>query len=382
MSDFRIISILLCCLLLFPFAQADDLDQSRQQLEYISKELKSLQSRLAKQNQDASKQRQALQQVESEIGRIQTGIRQLNSGIKANNSRLDELAAQRSKLEQRQAEKQDEMAEILRLAYKQNNFPLLKLILSGQRPEEMSRQLYYFSALTDNQQQQLTAWLEEQRLLAQTIEAETATRNKLSEDKAALTAQLNELSQQKNRREQVIANLKTETANTQAEIARKEAERERMTELIAQLQAKLDAMSLEFPGLEAIGKVKGKLSWPVAGKLVNQYGRSIDGTALKWQGWLIEASSGTEVKAIHGGRVIFADFFKSSGLLLIVDHGDGVWSLYGRNQALLKDVGSWVEAGEVIAEVGQSGGYSRSGLYFEFRIDGEPVNPSAWLSKR
>lgn len=382
MSELRIISILLFSLLFLPFAQSEDLDQSRQQLESITKELKSLQSRLAKQNQDASKQRQALQKVEREISQLQTDIRQLNTRINANNNRLDELAVQRAALEQQQAEKQDEMNEILRLAYKQNNLPLLKLILSGQRPEELSRQLYYFSSLTDNQQQQLSIWVEEQRQLAQTIQAETDTKAELAEDKASLTAQLSELSQQKNRREQVIANLKQESSNTQAEIARKEAERERMTELIAQLQAKLDAMSLDFPGLEEIRKVKGNLSWPVAGKLVNQYGRSIDGTALKWQGWLIEASSGTEVKAIHGGRVIFADFFKSSGLLLIIDHGDGVWSLYGRNQALLKDAGSWVEAGEVIAEVGQSGGYSRSGLYFEFRIDGEPVNPSAWLSKR
>jgi septal ring factor EnvC (AmiA/AmiB activator) len=358
------------------------LDQSKKQLESITRELQSLQSKLAKQNQDVSKQRQALQQVESELGQLQANIRQLNNRIEDNNSRLQVLAQQRQQLERQQAEKQDEMNEILKLAYKQNNFPLLKLILSGQRPEELSRQLYYFSALTENQQHQLAIWLDEQQQLSQTINAENETRQSLEADKAELVAQLDELSKQKNRREQVIANLKTESANTQAEIARKEAERERMSELISQLQAKLDAMSLEFPGLEAIRKVKGNLPWPVAGKLANQYGRSIDGTALKWQGWLIEASSGTEVKAVHGGRVIFADFFKSSGLLIIVDHGEGVWSLYGRNQALLKDVGSWVEAGEVIAEVGQSGGYNRSGLYFEFRIDGEPVNPSTWLSKR
>lgn len=150
MSELRIISILLFSLLFLPFAQSEDLDQSRQQLESITKELKSLQSRLAKQNQDASKQRQALQKVEREISQLQTDIRQLNTRINANNNRLDELAVQRAALEQQQAEKQDEMNEILRLAYKQNNLPLLKLILSGQRPEELSRQLYYFSSLTDN----------------------------------------------------------------------------------------------------------------------------------------------------------------------------------------------------------------------------------------
>lgn len=382
MFDRRILTLFLSFILFTSYAMAEDINQSKKQLETITKELKSLQAKLAKQNQDASKQRQALQRVESDMGRVQASIRQLNSQISSNNQRLDELAKQRVALKLKQAEKQDEMNEILRLAYKQNNFPLLKLILSGQRPEEMSRQLYYFSSLTDNQQQQLNSWIEDQRKLSDTIQAETDTRDKLQQDKDALTTQQNELVKQKNRREQVIANLKKESINTEAEIKRKNAERARMAELIEELQAKLDAMSLEFPGLEAIRKVKGKLPWPVAGKLVNQYGRSVDGSSLKWQGLLLEAPSGAEVKAIHGGRVIFADFFKSSGLLIIVDHGEGAWSLYGRNQALLKDVGSWVEAGEVIAEVGQSGGYSRSGLYFEFRVDGEPVNPSAWLSKR
>nr|WP_230390827.1 peptidoglycan DD-metalloendopeptidase family protein [Reinekea sp. G2M2-21] len=114
---------------------------------------------------------------------------------------------------------------------------------------------------------------------------------------------------------------------------------------------------------------------------MNRYGAVIDDTGLRWEGWLISANDGQPVKAVHGGRIVFADFFKSNGLLVIIDHGDGVWTLYGRNQALLRDVGSWVEAGDVIAEVGRSGGYSQSGLYFEVRKNGEPQNPASWLSR-
>ncbi|MDO7673469.1 MAG: peptidoglycan DD-metalloendopeptidase family protein, partial [Reinekea forsetii] len=89
-----------------------------------------------------------------------------------------------------------------------------------------------------------------------------------------------------------------------------------------------------------------------------------------------------DVLAVRRGRVVFADFFKANGLLMIIDHGGGIWTLYGRNQALLRDVGSWVDAGDVIATVGQSGGYNESGLYFEVRKDGEPQNPANWLQKR
>lgn len=350
-------------------------------MQAITQELKSLQSQLAKQNKDASVQRQALQKVESQIGQLRKDIVWLDHRIEKTDKELAELSVQRVQLEQQQQEKKQEIDEILRLAYKQNNVPLLKLILSGQRPEELSRQLYYFSALTDNQQSQLYSWLADQEKLDATIHRQEVQRSQLTEDQEALVEQKTALTQQQQRREQVIASLTKQSADTEAEIRRKESERKKMAELIAQLQARLDAMSLEFPSLQAIRKVKGKLPWPVAGRLVNSYGRSIEGSSLKWQGWLIAASSGTAVKAVHGGRVVFADFFKSTGLLIIVDHGDGVWTLYGRNQTLLRDVGSWVEAGETIAEVGQSGGYSESGLYFEIRLNGEPTNPSGWLKK-
>jgi septal ring factor EnvC (AmiA/AmiB activator) len=360
---------------------ADDLQTSQKELEKIQSELKSLQASLAKAQKETTAQRKALREVETEIGRLQKSLASLTKTIADQKQLQQQLEAQKQRLTAQLSLKSEEINSILRLAYKQNNQPLIKLLLSGERPEDLSRHLYYFSVLTGNQQSQVEVWLDEKQRLSATIQAEALVIVDLEAQEAELLSQQAELNRQKNRRAQVVANLVAESQNTASEIDRKEQEREKMAELIEDIQKKLDSMSLEFPGAVAISELQGKLNWPVQGKLSNQYGRTIDNSRLRWQGWLITAPEGKEVIAVHGGRIVFADFFKSNGLLIIIDHGNGIWTLYGRNRALLRDVGSWVEPGDVIAEVGQSGGHNQSGLYFEVRKNGEPQNPANWLKK-
>jgi septal ring factor EnvC (AmiA/AmiB activator) len=125
--------------------------------------------------------------------------------------------------------------------------------------------------------------------------------------------------------------------------------------------------------------LKGKLAWPVRGRLAGEYGQPREGGPVKWTGVLLEASQGTPVRAIYRGRVAFADWLPGLGLLMILDHGDGYMSLYGHNEALLKEPGDWVSPGETIAQVGDTGGQARPALYFEIRAKGEPVNPHDWI---
>jgi septal ring factor EnvC (AmiA/AmiB activator) len=125
-------------------------------------------------------------------------------------------------------------------------------------------------------------------------------------------------------------------------------------------------------------RYKGRLSWPARGKITARYGSSRQVGALTWRGVMIGAEEGGEVKAIYRGRVAFADWLRGFGLLIIIDHGDGYMSLYGHNQNLAKGVGDWVERGDVIATVGNSGGEDSAGLYFEIRHNGVPDNPLQW----
>jgi septal ring factor EnvC (AmiA/AmiB activator) len=122
------------------------------------------------------------------------------------------------------------------------------------------------------------------------------------------------------------------------------------------------------------------MAWPVEGRITERFGRPRNSGKMKWQGVRLKAETGATVSAIHHGRVVYADWLRGSGLLLVIDHGEGYMSLYAHNESLLRDVGEWVSTGAAIATVGDSGGQSEAGLYFEIRKDGKPTNPQAWCS--
>ncbi|MDH5501904.1 MAG: peptidoglycan DD-metalloendopeptidase family protein, partial [Gammaproteobacteria bacterium] len=131
---------------------------------------------------------------------------------------------------------------------------------------------------------------------------------------------------------------------------------------------------------EPFSELKGRLTWPVAGGLVHDFGQPRAG-GLKWNGVVLSAARGREVRAVYHGRIVFADWLSGMGLLVIVDHGEGFLTLYGYNETLLKATGDWVAPGDVIATVGDSGGQAQAGLYFEIRQGKTPVNPRRWITR-
>ena len=133
---------------------------------------------------------------------------------------------------------------------------------------------------------------------------------------------------------------------------------------------------------EPFGAMQGKLYLPVTGRISHRFGNRRNQGKLRWDGVFIDADEGVPVHAVHYGRVVFSDWLRGFGLLVIINHGEGYMSLYGHNQALYRQTGEWVHAGEVIATVGDTGGQSRTGLYFEIRIAGEPSDPQKWCVAR
>ena len=159
----------------------------------------------------------------------------------------------------------------------------------------------------------------------------------------------------------------------------------RMLEDERQLQRLLEGIEKLMPDVQSMTKtkqsfrtLKGKLTWPAGGTIQRLFGRKKGGSKVSWNGIIIRAGEGKPVHAISHGRVAYADWLRGYGLLLIIDHGNGYMSLYGHNQSLLKETGDWVEAGESIATIGNSGGQTHSGLYFEIRHKGVPTNPVNW----
>ncbi len=360
----------------------DDLSLRQQELKALQGQIKSLQDDVKKHQAEVSEQRQALETTERELGEQSRRLRETEQRLSQARTRLEELGAEQGRLEEQLESQREAMADLLRLAYKQNNQPLIKLLLSGRRPEALARQMHYFAILNEDQNEQLQQWIEQSNRLAEVIEEQKALTESLETDKALLLETQQKLTSQKNRRAQILANLKAEAQAAEQELARKQSEQEQLNELITRMEAELADLSLEFPEGVAMAEVKGRLPWPLEGRLRAGFGSSIDGSRLNWQGWWIGGDSGAEVRAVHHGRVVFSDWLNGFGLLIILDHGDGMMTLYGRNQSLLRTVGEWVNAGDVIAEVGLSGGFSEPGVYFELRRNGQPENPANWLKKR
>ena len=172
-------------------------------------------------------------------------------------------------------------------------------------------------------------------------------------------------------------------AGLRSELARKGKERERLAadrERLRQLVARLETRASPMPGADRSGEAAhGVLAWPVDGRLTRRFGQARAGGRMRWEGIYLQAPLGAEVRAVAGGRVVFGDWLRGFGMLLIIDHGAGRLSLYGHADALFKRVGDHVEAGEVIAAVGKSGGQQETGLYLEVRQGGQAIDPLGWL---
>ncbi len=183
------------------------------------------------------------------------------------------------------------------------------------------------------------------------------------------------------KRERIIAALNLQLQSKAQELEGLQANEKQLQSLLIELQDVLADIPLDPAANTPFSSRKGKLPWPATGRISASFGSTREVGKLRWDGVLIEAPEGREVRSVHYGRVAFADWLRGFGLLLIIDHGDGYMSLYGYNQSLFKETGEWVEAGEVIAQVGSSGGRSSTGVYFGIRHNGEPVDPKGWCKQ-
>ena len=211
--------------------------------------------------------------------------------------------------------------------------------------------------------------------IAAQVSAIEGTEKDLTARTAAIAETREQLATQQATRRQTIARINSQLEQDQRQLDTLIQDRERLNRLLTELQA----ITLpEPPPVQPFAELKGQLAMPIEGAPLNRFG-AVRNADLHWRGWLIPAEQGEPVRAVHGGRVIFADWLRGQGLLLVVDHGDGWLSLYAQNHSLLRAVGDWVSAGEMLSRAGASGGSEVSGLYFEIRYQGEPVDPDDWF---
>jgi septal ring factor EnvC (AmiA/AmiB activator) len=233
----------------------------------------------------------------------------------------------------------------------------------------------YFSRARAEKIDAMKTSLERLQTLQGDIEEKTLALSRLRNSQRTRMARLAE---QKQLRAKAVAALRQQLAKQGGALKRLQADEQRLQELVHSLQNLLADIPSDAAHNKPFNAMKGALRWPARGQLSARFGAPRGDSGLTWQGVLITAPEGGKVHAVAQGRVAFADWMRGFGLLLIIDHGDGYMSLYGHNQALYKEVGEWVDTGEVVATLGASGGQIQAGLYFELRHRGRPVNPRKW----
>jgi septal ring factor EnvC (AmiA/AmiB activator) len=367
-----------CCLVLALGTQAaPSADDAKRNLAEIAKKLNDLDSWLIGAKSRQRDLQKAIKSGDEKIANATSAVRKTQEALAASRERLAELAEERKELEANRRSQAEKIAEHLTSAYRLSGQDFFKLLLNQQNPDDLDRMIRYHRYFTEARTETLKAY-QETLVELETNAAQMQKREKeLADQERTLAASLAALKTNRSERERLLASLQKEMSGKSEQRDRLSADRKRLEQLIAELSKPVDK-----PVVGAFGQNRGKLPWPVAGKVANSFGSPRAGGKLKWQGIFITAPEGTPVKAIHRGRVAFADWLRGFGLVTIVDHGGGYMSLYAHADALYRKPGDWVNAGDALASAGKSGGETRSGLYFEIRSKGEPSNPIQWLVRR
>ncbi|HZD53945.1 MAG TPA: peptidoglycan DD-metalloendopeptidase family protein, partial [Woeseiaceae bacterium] len=256
----------------------------------------------------------------------------------------------------------------------------IRLLLNQQDPATLGRMLVYYRYLSQYRSAVIDAVSAKLEELSQLRDEASHEQERLAALAAERYRDLTGLSAAQEKRQKLLADLKARLEKEGAEVERLAAQEADLSRLIAELTSILSDYPITSE--QPFGDLQGKLTWPVAGSLIHDFGQPRAGSRVKWNGVVLAAPRGREVRSVYHGRVVFADWLDGLGLLVIVDHGGGFLTLYGYNETTLKSAGDWVAPGDVIATVGNSGGQQRSGLYFEIRRDAKPVNPRDWFTRQ
>lgn len=408
----------LVLLLLWPlYASANQADRKQSELDSLKQRLQTLQKEFRSTQANRREAADELRQSERAISGAVRQLRQLDDERQRAQTDLEVLRQQTDATEARIRQQQAYLARALKAAYQRGQGDALKLMLNGADPNQAARDLRYLTHLSRAQHETIEALradLAKLAALQQQTEQKSAELTQLQMDREA---EQKKLLADKRAREQVLQKLSLQIQKQQREISNLKRDERRLTQLVERLnrlmaqQAAREAARVRaaqqaqktpktdkraaspsrrglsvntetpvaFHSDKPFSGLKGSLRLPVAGELMNRFGAQREGGGVSWKGLFIRAAEGTVVKAIAAGQVVFSEWLRGFGNLIIVDHGEGYMSLYSNNESLYKQVGERVQPGDPIATVGNSGGQPDTGLYFEMRHQSRPVNPLLWV---
>jgi septal ring factor EnvC (AmiA/AmiB activator) len=358
-----------------------DPQQLQEQIRNLEAEIKKFQETLNTTRDARAELEEKLESNEKAISDLLKKIEQLQQKLDEGKDRISSLRRKQGDLEKARTEQQSLIARQIRAAYEIGNQEYLKVVLNQEDPNQLARMLTYYDYFNRARAGQIERYRHTIVSLEQVTQEIVARNLALEADRLALKAEKSSLESTRAEKQKTLVALNQEIQRTGSEIDTRRKDRERLEALLERITA--GAVNLPTPAdTVPFASRKGKLLLPIAGAVTNRFGSPRNSGKLRWNGVFIAAERGQPVFAVHYGRVVFSDWLRGFGLLLIIDHGDGYMSLYGHNQVLYRETGDWVSAGDTIATVGDSGGQNRSGLYFEIRHAGKPADPQLWCQAR
>jgi murein hydrolase activator len=385
------------------------------ELQELRGRIEKLQKDLTAKEETRSEAADALKESEQAISQVNRRLHDLSADQRAAEAEVAKLGGQIQLLEKRIAGERARIEKILQIRYRDGGQDTLKMILNGEDPAALARQLHYYTYISRARTELV------QRVNADIIElgglkAESQKKaDELSQLKDQETEGKKQLQAEQTKRKQVLAKISNQITSQRKEISRLQQNEQRLTRLVEEInrmlakrraeeakrrvEAEAEARAKRKPGQKsppperneevpddtlagkAFASLKGRLKLPVRGELAHRFGSPREAGGLSWKGLFIRTDAGQAVRAIADGRVVFADWLRGFGNLLILDHGGGYMSLYGYNEALLKTVGESIKSGDAVAQVGNTGGNPDSGLYFELRYQSKPLDPLGWVAR-
>lgn len=367
---------------------ASQRDGSKAGLDHLRSHIQALQDNLTSKEAAKTEAADTLRESESAISHTNRRLANLIREKQEANTSLNQLNARSKQIMVNIEKTRKQLSNLLYQQYLNGSKDYLQPLLNQQDPNQIARDLYYLKQLTHARSESiddLRTHLDELEMLTQISDKK---RLEIATNQAEQSKQQNWLEREKTKRKDLLSQISIQIAVQRNEIKKLKRDEERL----ATLAKKIDKLVTDkntpllynhrLPDASKEGRpfdsLKGHLNLPVRGELVNHFGSPRSGNNITWKGLFIHSENGSDVKAIAGGQVVFADWLRGFGNLTIVDHGNSYMSLYGNNETLYKQVGDIIRGGDTIATVGNSGGNSDSGLYFELRHQGKPFDPLTW----
>jgi septal ring factor EnvC (AmiA/AmiB activator) len=360
---------------------ADSKSDYQAKLKQIQQRVDAIQKSISAQQTRRGKEIGELKNSEKEIASIVKHMRNTSKQSQQAQRELEILTSRSNDLSLALENHRQSLYLQLKTAYQTGRTPRIQLLLSQRDPALISRMFNYYNYFNQARQKEIDQALTLLSELAEVRQKQSQVTTRLHRSHKVLQAQHATMQQAREKRRATIVKLETALSAEGSKLShllQDQRDLEQLLDQLNQLFADIPPPPLERKPFHSMKK---KLPWPTPGTLKARY-NSLKGIAnLRWKGMFISAEMGNNVHAIHHGQVAFADWMNGFGLILIIDHGEGYMSIYANNQELRKSQGEWVAAGEVIATVGNSGGQSKSGVYFEIRQNGRPINPHSWVKK-